>query len=733
MTFPIYSQQTSNWQNYTDMKSISAIYPAAGGIWAATGGGAFYYNSSTNSFLKLHKTDGLIGASLTAVTIDNTGKVWFGTSDGIIDVYNPSDKSINVIQDIYNSNYTSKRINDLKVSGDTIFVSTDFGVSLINAENFLFLDTIFKFGPFTSSIPVNSAVKINNKIFVCLQSGMAVEKDGAVNLVAPESWDTFTISNGLPSNTSLRIVKYLDSIVVATATGLAVFNDTTWEPFIPQLNGMSISDIASTGDSLFIAADSSLYLYKSLSPTLLDSSKIQMNILAISGSGIFAGSSNGIVNLTELPSIKYLYPNGPAANQFPNMTVSADGILWSASGNSSTGVGFYKLNGNTWTNFNRSSNPQLSSNFYYSVYSNPEDTIYLGSWGQGFTKIKNNSIQNFNSSNTGMKGIESNPNYLVITGFANDSKNNLWILNYGSSERKNLTMMTPGGKFYNFAIPAESNAYLQKHFNLAIDQYDTKWFACADKPGLFYFNENGTYTNSNDDVSGFLNQNNGLNGNSINAVAVDNRGDVWVGTNLGINIISNVGTIFNTGIQNLSILSVYSVRQYSINAIAVDPINQKWVGTNKGLLLINSDGTQLLATYNTLNSPLQSDVITSITVDKKTGRVYVGTDDGLSSFDTPAINPAANFTKLFIFPNPFLLDGSNNLLTIDGLIKDSNIKILTITGKLINEFSSPGGRVAFWNGTDFNGNLVNSGIYFIVAFDQEANNVTTSKVAVLRK
>ena len=49
------------------------------------------------------------------------------------------------------------------------------------------------------------------------------------------------------------------------------------------------------------------------------------------------------------------------------------------------------------------------------------------------------------------------------------------------------------------------------------------------------------------------------------------------------------------------------------------------------------------------------------------------------------------------------------------------------------EFSSPGGRIATWDGRDLNGNLVSSGIYLVVAYDKDGNNVTTSKVAILHE
>jgi hypothetical protein len=167
--------------------------------------------------------------------------------------------------------------------------------------------------------------------------------------------------------------------------------------------------------------------------------------------------------------------------------------------------------------------------------------------------------------------------------------------------------------------------------------------------------------------------------------------------------------------------------------MAVDPINQKWIGTNQGLLLVNSDGSALLATYNTTNSPLLSNNIVSLAIDKNKGTVYVGTDEGLTSFQTSAIEPKDSFTKLFMYPSPFILKSGTNKVTIDGLISNCDIKIITIYGKLVKEFASPGGRVAYWDGTNSSGNLVNTGVYLVVAYDENGNNVVTGKIAVIRK
>jgi ligand-binding sensor domain-containing protein len=336
---------------------------------------------------------------------------------------------------------------------------------------------------------------------------------------------------------------------------------------------------------------------------------------------------------------------------------------------------------------------------------------------------------------TRMIGIPATPNFLVISGFGIDSKNNLWILNYWPGDGNALYVLSSDNKWYSFKNPYESGLSLEQHFNLVIDQNGTKWYNVLDsrKAGLYYFNENETLSNNSDDIYGYINTLNGLNSNNINALVVDKRGDLWVGTSGGVNILTNLNAISSSGIGSVNISSVFVLRQQNINCIAVDALNQKWVGTDEGLLLVNSDGSELLGAYNTKNSPLLSDQITSLAINQETGTVYAGTNSGITSFKTSAEKPLDSFTDLFFYPNPFKIDNSGKLLTIEGLVKNSDIKILTISGKLVRQFSSPGGRVAYWDGRDDSGNLVGSGIYLVVAYDTEGNNVTTGKVAVLRR
>jgi len=728
------AQQFINWKNYTALKNVQDVTIGTDVFWSAATGGAFQFSSTSNKFTTLHKSDGLQGNSLTSVIVDNSGRTWFGSIEGIIDVYNTSNNGLEVILDIYNSNQINKRINDFASVGDTIIVSTDFGVSLINANSFLFFDTFFKFGTFPSNTRVNNTFK-SGLFYVCTDQGVAIQKPGALNLSAPESWNVYSLAQGLPSNKTLKAGLFQGELIVSTDKGFSRFANNTWSNFIPDLANININDFQISGDSILIVAQSKIYLYYNQILSELYNSIVPLTKIKYKENfGFVCASTNGTLFLNNALAGDFISPNAPPVNQFPSMSVDANSALWSASGKDGRGVGYYTYNGQLWEIFNTANTPELPYNDVYHSWTNG-NSAYLGTWGFGFLEVNGANKKLFNRTNSGMQGIPQNPDFLVITGFGKDSRNNLWVLNYWAVDRNTLSMRTPDSVWYHFTIPAAQNRVLLGHENLAIDPYDTKWFTCADpsRLGLFYLNENKTFEDPSDDRSDYLTTVDGLNTNDIRDVAVDRRGDVWVATSLGVNIITNTSAVPTSGSASLRISSVFTLRQQSVNAIAIDPLNQKWIGTNEGLLLVNSDGSRLITTFTAQNSALLSNIIRSIAIDENKGIVYVGTDEGLTSFETPYIKPLESFEELFVYPNPYKIKSGNNLLTIDGLIRDTDIKILTIDGTLITEFSSPGGRTAYWDGKNDNGELVSTGVYIIVAFDNEGNNIVTGKVAVLRE
>ena len=80
-----------------------------------------------------------------------------------------------------------------------------------------------------------------------------------------------------------------------------------------------------------------------------------------------------------------------------------------------------------------------------------------------------------------------------------------------------------------------------------------------------------------------------------------------------------------------------------VQAIAIDN-DVKWLGTPEGLAKMEGDQW---STYTTLNTPLPSDFITAITIDK-IGNAWIGTDKGLAKYDGKTWLVCEKLTNHFI-------------------------------------------------------------------------------------
>ncbi|NCS89146.1 MAG: hypothetical protein GW789_10450, partial [Ignavibacteria bacterium] len=300
------AQEAINWKVMTDMKNVYDAVDASSGIWSATKGGAFFYSSAHNSFKTFNKSEGFQGSFFTSVAIDKYGNIWFGSQNGIIDVYNPETNTVSSVLDIYNSDRSQKQINELKVKGDTIIASTDFGISLIDSKSFLFFDTFFKLGTMQSNSKVKSS-SLFGLFYAATENGLAVQKRGTVNLSAPESWIVYTNLNGLPSKNVLKVVEYKNQILAVTDKGLSNFENDTWVPFIPQLTNQSISDVLSVDDSLFILSGDTVKVFANNLLTVKAQLLNPLRKLFYSSNGLLGISSLGIFNFE---TGELTYPNG---------------------------------------------------------------------------------------------------------------------------------------------------------------------------------------------------------------------------------------------------------------------------------------------------------------------------------------------------------------------------------------------------------------------------------------
>ena len=736
------ADQPGTWKNFTAMDNVRATARDGSVIWAGGSGGLFVFDEGTEGFKKFTVAEGLSTNDVTAVRFIGED-LWVGMSDGAIDILKPGG-SFDHIMDIRESSIIQKRIRMFSAYGDSIFIGTDFGVSVYRLSRAEFGDTYSNFG-FALQAGANGVVMLNDELWVATDQGVARANRFATNLSAPTSWQRYQNGQGLPSNsvTSLEVVR--DTIMAGTTAGAAFFNATAFQS-VGSLGAVSVLDMEVMGNQWFVLSNSA---------STFDLRKVQdvggpVQIIALNASG----TANALVEPAGvgIPSVAttfrgvaawngsswvYTVPNGPKSNLFTSVAVTGDGVLWSASGDRQ-GQGFYRydfsrLEGEQWKNFTVSDYPVMQSNNYYKVCSGVEGRVWISSWGNGVVEIAGDTIRRkLDDGTTPALASTDGTSYEVIGGAAVDPSGRTWFVNRTALNGNYLAFLINDSTFNYRTNQIHPGQGL--FTNVAVDFNGTKWLANSEsfnKPvtGLYYYNEAGIVSGTSSTAGwGHMSVADGLPHNSVLTVAVDLTGSVCVGTDIGLMMISE--PLF----PKQRFFSSFPLREQSIQAIAVDAVNNKWLGTREGLFVTNPDATQILQQYTVANSGgrLVSNDIRSLAIDQRRGIVYIGTERGLSSLTIAPVQTERTFSTLDIGPNPFVIPTSG-MLTIRNLVEESSVKILKVDGSLVREFRAQGGGRAFWDGTDGKGNLVGSGVYFVVAFAQNGDEVATGKVAVVRQ
>ena len=132
------------------------------------------------------------------------------------------------------------------------------------------------------------------------------------------------------------------------------------------------------------------------------------------------------------------------------------------------------------------------------------------------------------------------------------------------------------------------------------------------------------------------------------------------------------------------------------------------------------------------NSGLLSNDILSIAVNDETGEVFFGTGKGLCSYMSNATQTNEEMTtdNVWAYPNPVKPDYTG-LITITGLSFNSDVKICTSNGVIVNEGRSTGGTYT-WDGRDLKGKKVASGIYMVQTATREGEAGTVCKIAIVK-
>ncbi|MCD6346673.1 MAG: hypothetical protein J7L96_04555 [Bacteroidales bacterium] len=474
-----------------------------------------------------------------------------------------------------------------------------------------------------------------------------------------------------------------------------------------------------------------------------------------SGTLWIADKLYGLLKTNDFENFETIRPNGPWDRSSFDLEVTGND-LWVAGGGFdgswnniwlNSGVSA-SING-VWKSFNPMTIPELTKvRDVVRLVVDPQnkDHIYAASWGYGIIEFQDGEFVNlFDDSNTdgALQSIFPGSPFVRIGGLAFDSYNNLWITN--SSVPNPISVRKPDGSWKSFPY----GVFLGDAFSgeIVITPGDIKWIQLPKGNGLFAFSNGADLDDESDDryekvtVRALWPQGNIKVINNIHSIAVDLDGRLWLGTSNGVAVYYAPSRVFDTQASSFYSSqpsvdlgdSLYHalLETETVTAIAVDGANRKWFGTrNSGAFLTNPEGTELVQSFNTINSPLLSNNILSIAIDQQNGEIYFGTEAGIVSYRGDAIRDDKYEGLVYAFPNPVRPDYTGPI-TIRGLTASSIVKITDINGNLVYETESLGGQ-AVWDGNDLSGNRVHSGVYMVFSSTADAQRKSVVKILFIR-
>ena len=770
-----------SWRMHLPYNNAIGLARMGSKIYTSTTSGIFIYDTDDQSIVVLNKINGLSDIGITAMAKHPTQDViMVGYENGNLDLL--MNGNLTNLPDIINSNIIgSRRINKIKFSGSFAYLATDFGMVVYNYKKKEIKESNLLMGPGgLTAMGVIDCAKLNDTIYALTKTdglkSIRVKQDFKNTLL----WKKYTDADGLP--TANNIYQTIDSlnntILITTANGMHPKVGIRFDRRL--ILGTIVRNVRATNNRYLLCAENTVLGTDLDADSILDTldkeyykklSRPSDVIYDPDGTKWVADLDNGLLKITPTDTIQIL-PNGPlfngsfALHAYKNeVALMAGGYIYPTAGNDTKNQsGFAIFSDNNWSTYNRATTNQkmpVSKDISRAFFNPFDQNLYLASFGLGIVVKNENNYSLLNDKNT--DGGLCNVYYqndcvwdisdslaggakdgVRISSAIVDKLGELWVTNFEAPNGAVRKRNGSDNSWTPFVLPYTNGGFA---LDLVADQSNFKWVRMA--PGRQNGNAGIWVLNSDGSKKVALNsQSNqgGLPSNDVFDIKEDKNGYIWVGTSKGLAVYYNPYNAFFTGgiTASLPIFPPEAGRPVLENdvvtAIEIDGANRKWVGTqNNGIWLFNADITKVIAQFNVNNSPLISNFIYDIAIQKSTGEVFIATDKGLISYQSDASENVDNFgrstgdqcddSKIEVFPNP-VKKGYDGTIAVRGLASNSEVKFVTASGKLVYKTTAQGGT-ATWNGKTYDGEQAHPGIYLVLSSTEDGKANCVSKIAIL--
>ena len=747
-----FAQTNLSWQGYFSYTQIKDVSESPTAIFAASENALFSKNLNTSIIKTMTTVDGLSGETITALYYSAaSNKTIVGYQNGLIIVLNEADGSMLKVVDIINNNLPTnvKRINNFMEFGGTVYISADFGIVQFNLTTSQFGDTYY-IGDNGAELRVNQTTVYNGFIYAATSSGIRRGDITNPNLIDYKQWQLVTTGDWS------GIAAFGSQLYAINSAGYLHKYDTasgTFNVFV-ALSEPS-TDFRTTVNYLIITTPNTVYVYNNQMVLQRQINRNQVpdvdsvfTCATIVNDFLYIGTNaNGLITTSLLTASNFdnLTPIGPLRNSVFYMQATST-QLWTVYGDYNISYNPYPLDAygvskfttDGWLNIPYDDVLGAKSMCRIAVNPKNEKQVYASSFFSGLLKIENDvPAILYNQTNSALQSLQltpPNPSYvdIRINGSAFDKSGNLWVTN--CRVLNGLKSLSPSGQWTSYPTDKIISTPNNSDFGtMVIDRYSTKWMT-TNRDGVIGFNES---SNTFKKITFGPDQGN-LPSIYATAVAVDTKNQLWIGTNRGLRVLSNVGS-FQTENQLTTHpiiilendLAQELLYEQFITDIEVDGANNKWIGTtDAGVFMVSPDGQETKYHFTVNNSPLPSNVINDISINSSTGEVFIATSKGLISFKGIATSASEDLNNVYVYPNP-VRPNYEGTVKINGLLNKANVKITDVAGNLVYEAISEGGTLE-WDTTAFGKYKVASGVYMIFISAQDGIETKVKKVMIIR-
>ncbi|MFC6996074.1 type IX secretion system anionic LPS delivery protein PorZ [Rufibacter roseus] len=746
------SMAIGSWQIHVPNQQAVAITETPTSIYTATEGGLFRFLKQENTLQTLSRIDGFSDMGIKSLKYDPFSQtlvvVYKNTNLDLVQ----NGRVINLTELLRKSMPGEKKAFHLYTHNKRAYLSTSFGLVVIDLVKHEIKDTYSNLGPQGQLVQVHASTVLNDSLYIATSQGLMGASLSNANLLDFRSWRRFGPADGLPQVNSAEAYMTIaafngDVYAGVNNSGLYRYTGMRWEQAALSTQQNEFRAMETNGNRLVITGPDELFevtaagQVRSVVDELLQD--LAMAIPA-EGTSLWAASQvNGLVRVTG-NSVEAFAPNGPGyVDAFrvyvepSRYTILAGGYNQSYRETGSS-RGFYQFQNGQWESFHRLSGGQMPNNMrdFVDAARNPvTGKFYLASYGGGLLEFNGlEEVKLYNHLNSPLvSSLPDEPvagDYVRVTSLAADDEGSLWVVNRNRAINKpGLFELKPDGTWVSYNIPYLPGTSGGTNFDqILIDELGYKWLSIsnnANPSGIVVYDSEGRKFK-------YIGAAEGLPNAQVYSMALDQNGEVWVGTGSGVAVFSSSADVFSSSFAG-AYLPIYERRPLLdgqiVRSIAVDAGNRKWIGTDTGLWLFNETGEELIHSFTTKNSPLPSDKINDIGINNSNGDVVIATGAGVAIYRSAAtLSEVVNKDCLQVFPNP-VRAGYTGSIGINGLPNNGWVKITDTAGLLVFEGKANGGTFA-WNGRDYNGNKAKPGVYVVMATSADGSQTCTAKVAV---